>query len=522
MKRFKKLVVFDVDKTLIKKDSLIITAIYNRSLFFILFKLIFLIPFYILWICKILSTNKFKEKFIETFEICEKINKIDKNNNWLENILKKEIRKEALERIKMHKKNGDFIVLCTASPRMIIEPLADFLNVKLICTEMVYSTNKWIPKIKGKNCNGNEKLKRLKDNININKFNLLEVYGDSRGDKEILQAADIPHFKSFNDNPKKYPYFSIVSLLPFLGLFFLIYSLFGEWVLGPKEIFLIKENFSQIFFGLFLITFGYLIRYLRWRYIISYSGLDIPIIKDFLIWMGSFTFTATPGKTGESIRSYILKDKFNIKYEESLFAMIYERLNDFLAVILICSFNINFLKKLDFQFFYFFKICFLIFSAIIIFFYLFRRLTFLKRISNTLRIRYSNIFYSFDNLIINLKTSPLISFKVILISTFLGTFSWILEGISFFLILKSFNTEINFSESAFIHLSSGLIGAISLLPGGIGSAELSSISLLTLLGVSFSTASSATLIIRLMTLWYATFSGLLCLIILQSSNFKKI
>ena len=522
MKEFKKLVVFDVDKTLIKKDSLIITAIHNRSLFFISFKFICLIPFYLLWICKILSTNKFKEKFLETFEICKKINQINRNNNWLENLLIKEIRKEALERIEMHKQNGDFVILCTASPRMIVEPLAKFLNVKLICTEMHSYSNKWIPKIKGKNCNGNEKLNRLKQNLNLNNFSQIEVYGDSRGDKEILEAADIPHYKSFTDKPKKYPYFSMVSLFPFLGIVFLIYSLLGEWSLDPKDILLIKENFSQILLGLLLISFGYLFRYLRWRYLLGYLGLDVPLIKDFLIWMGSFAFTATPGKTGESIRSFILKDKFNIKYKESLFVMIYERFNDFLAVILICSFNIKIFRKLDFQYFYFLKICFFICIAILAIFFLLKRIIFLRRIFNTFKGRYSVIFHKFGNLIINLKTSPLLSFKVMFISTILGTSSWILEGVSFFLILKSFNAKINFNESAFIHLSSGLIGALSLLPGGIGSSELSSISLLTIFGIPFSTASSATIIIRIMTLWYATFCGLLCLIILQRRVFRKI
>ena len=158
MSQLKKLVVFDVDKTLIKKDSLILTAFHNRSLFFISIKLIYLIPFYVLWICKIFSSKKFKEKFIETFEICEKINQIDKDNNWLRNLLIKEIRKEALERLEMHKNNGDFVILCTASPRMIIEPLATFLEVELICTEMHCDQKKWVSKIKGKNCNGKEKL----------------------------------------------------------------------------------------------------------------------------------------------------------------------------------------------------------------------------------------------------------------------------------------------------------------------------------------------------------------------------
>lgn len=522
MSKLNKLVIFDVDKTLIKRDSLIITAIHNRNLLFLAKKFIYLLPYYLIWIFKIISTKKFKEKFIETFEICEKINQIDKSNSWLDNLLIKEIRKEAFARIEMHKQKGDFVVLCSASPRMIIEPLAIFLKVQLICTEMYSYSNKWIPKIKGKNCNGIEKLNRLKKEFDFENYSELEVYGDSKGDKQILEAADIPHFKSFDDNSKNYPYFSIVSLLPILGLVFFVYSLLGEWALGPKELLLIKTNFVQIFFGLILISLGYFLRFLRWRYYLGCFGINVPFKIDFLIWMGSFAFTATPGKTGESIRSYILNKKFKIKYQKTLLALAFERLTDFLAVVLICSLNINFLRKLNFQLFDFLKSSFFILTIIFLIIYLLIRISFTRSFLNHLRVRYGKLLDKFVDIRNNFNLKSLLNCKVFLISLFLCTISWTLEGVSFFLILRSFNAEINLSESVFIHVLSGLIGAISLIPGGVGSAEISSISLLAILGIPIAVASSSTIIIRIMTLWYSIFIGISCLTILQGKRFKKI
>ena len=69
----------------------------------------------------------------------------------------------------------------------------------------------------------------------------------------------------------------------------------------------------------------------------------------------------------------------------------------------------------------------------------------------------------------------------------------------------------SFGISLVSHTLSGFLGAISMIPGGIGSSEISNITLLSINGVSSANAVLATLIIRLMTLWFATFLGVLCL-----------
>jgi uncharacterized protein (TIRG00374 family) len=62
------------------------------------------------------------------------------------------------------------------------------------------------------------------------------------------------------------------------------------------------------------------------------------------------------------------------------------------------------------------------------------------------------------------------------------------------------------------HTAAGLLGALTLLPGGLGSTEAGTVGLLALQGVGVAAATSATLLIRLMTLWCATLLGVLCLL----------
>ena len=58
------------------------------------------------------------------------------------------------------------------------------------------------------------------------------------------------------------------------------------------------------------------------------------------------------------------------------------------------------------------------------------------------------------------------------------------------------------------------------MPGGLGATELSTIGILSLQGISLSIATSSTLLIRLMTLWFATALGLFC-ILLNNYSFRK-
>ena len=115
----------------------------------------------------------------------------------------------------------------------------------------------------------------------------------------------------------------------------------------------------------------------------------------------------------------------------------------------------------------------------------------------------------------------LINPKNISISIFLGLISWIMEGISFFIILKGLDLSISWQGATFAHTTSSLIGAMTFMPGGLGATEASTIGLLSLQGIPLSIGTSATLLIRIMTLWFATILGLICLLINHYGNRKN-
>jgi len=103
--------------------------------------------------------------------------------------------------------------------------------------------------------------------------------------------------------------------------------------------------------------------------------------------------------------------------------------------------------------------------------------------------------------------------RVLLLATVIGAVAWSLEGVSLWLLLRGMGVEgIGIGGATIAHTAAGLLGALTLLPGGLGSTEAGTVGLLALQGVGVAAATPATLLIRLMTLWFATALGVGCLL----------
>ena len=108
---------------------------------------------------------------------------------------------------------------------------------------------------------------------------------------------------------------------------------------------------------------------------------------------------------------------------------------------------------------------------------------------------------------------------LLLQATVIGALAWSLEGVSLWLLLRGMGIEaVGIGGATIAHTAAGLIGALSLLPGGMGSTEAGTVGLLALQGVGVAAATPATLLIRLMTLWFATALGVGCLLIYPLPN----
>jgi HAD superfamily hydrolase (TIGR01490 family) len=199
--------VFDVDGTLLKGDCLRMAAVRSHSPSRFLWAALALLPWLLAWKLGWISTAALKEKTLALFRICERVNQAEASGNgqWLLPVLLQRLRPEALQRLHMHQQRGDRVVLCSASPRMLLAPLADALAVELIATELLQQNGRWLPRLVGPNCKGPEKVSRLTAHLGSLDDHTIEAYGDSQGDRELLQAAALPHYRTFVATPRPYP-----------------------------------------------------------------------------------------------------------------------------------------------------------------------------------------------------------------------------------------------------------------------------------------------------------------------------
>jgi glycosyltransferase 2 family protein len=504
--------VFDVDGTLLRGDCLWLAARRSRGPIGQLVAAVACLPWLIGWQLKLVSTARFKQQAIAAFQICEAFNRAEDHGlgtfDWLME-LRGQLLPDALGRLRWHQARGDRVLLCSASPRMLVQPLAAWLGVELLCTELQRINGYWQPTLASANCKGPEKVLRLRAHLGPLEGLEIEAYGDSKGDRELLLAAERPHYRSFADQPVPYPAFSLGPLLPVVALALLGYGLLGIWSKGNQLLPLLRSLWPQILLGLMLVLAGYGIRYGRWRVLLAAVNQRPPVAADSRIWMGSYALTATPGKSGEAVRSLLLKQQCQVPLPPTLMALVVERLTDGTAVLLLLLLNVSLLLR--------WQVPLLVPSGLaggiaISAVALSRNQGAQGRLrSIVLRLLPSELTGAGSEGLSALKA--LLQPRLLLQATVIGALAWSLEGVSLWLLLKGMGVEgIGIGGATIAHTAAGLLGALTLLPGGLGSTEVGTVGLLALQGVGVAAATPATLLIRLMTLWFATALGVGCLL----------
>lgn len=193
-----RLVLFDFDGTITNKDTLFVFVKLCAGNVKYIVGLIILSPILALHKFGLLSSQKTKEVFLSYF--LKGINQNKFQNNCIkfgEKVLPKLIRKDAYQAIQVHKNAGDKIVIVSASPENWIIPWASREKIQVIGTKLRFSNEKFTGEINGKNCNGAEKVNRIKKEFNLKEFTSVIAYGDSAGDTEMLHIAQEKFYRVF-------------------------------------------------------------------------------------------------------------------------------------------------------------------------------------------------------------------------------------------------------------------------------------------------------------------------------------
>lgn len=105
------------------------------------------------------------------------------------------LRPDTLARLRWHQQQGHRTVIVSASLRAYLEPLAASLGIEhVLCTDVIADGGRYTHLLKGPNCRAAEKATRLRALLATHSLADAEVwaYGDSRGDRELLDMAHRP------------------------------------------------------------------------------------------------------------------------------------------------------------------------------------------------------------------------------------------------------------------------------------------------------------------------------------------
>ena len=300
----------------------------------------------------------------------------------------------------------------------------------------------------------------------------------------------------------------IRRLLPGLILGFVV--LIGLALLGDlREVSqsLLSFRWEYFLIALALTLLNYTLRFFKWHYYLHQIGVrNLHWFQSLRLFLDGFPLAVTPGKIGEVLKGVWLNRMSGVPIARGVSVVMAERISDGLAVMILSLFGIFAYPRYWPAFIIILGLLLLIVillqirPAALALLDFGEKLPLINRFVHTLREFYEGSFALF-------RPGPM------LLAVLLGTISWLGEGIGFYFILLGLGLPPSpqlMILAVFVLSFSTAIGAASALPGGLGAAEVSIAGMLTLiLGANPATATSATLLIRLATLWFGVALGLL-------------
>ncbi|MEC5144666.1 HAD family hydrolase [Chitinophaga sp. 212800010-3] len=189
---------FDFDGTITKKDTLWEIIRYQRGGASMYAGIVQLLPSFLLFKLRLLPAQQLKETvlgyFFEGMSVADFTAGCER---FCREKLPDMLRPQALETIRRHQQNGHHVVVVSASAQDWVAPWCRANNIVCLATRLEVKHRFITGKIDGVNCNGEEKVNRIRQAYRLENFEEIYAYGDSKGDLPMLALAQHAFFKPF-------------------------------------------------------------------------------------------------------------------------------------------------------------------------------------------------------------------------------------------------------------------------------------------------------------------------------------
>ena len=185
-------VIFDLDGTLTKRDTYIqFLAFCLKEVGLRTFSVVFL-PFYaLLHMCFIINNERLKEIFLKKMlsgmTLDELIPIIEK---YINKLFIKGLNKPVVEKLNEHLMEGHKVILATASFNLYTLKLAEKFGIKhVVCTMAEVVDGVLTGRIIGRNCHGQEKVRRIEEILSQSELSSSMFYTDHHSDLPLLRKV---------------------------------------------------------------------------------------------------------------------------------------------------------------------------------------------------------------------------------------------------------------------------------------------------------------------------------------------
>ena len=296
-----------------------------------------------------------------------------------------------------------------------------------------------------------------------------------------------------------------LGLLVFVGL-----SLYADL---PQVVGALSQFDWKLLPAILVLTLlNYFLRFIKWAFYLDRLGItNVSRWESFLLFFAGLSMVVTPGKVGEWLKSYLLREISGVPFSRSAPIILAERLTDGLALTLLALAGLA-LFQVGWQ-------VLLVVTLVAVSFIALSRwrsgLEALFAWAGTKpligpRVHHLQSFYE--------STHELLSPPNLAVAVGLGLVSWFGECVALYFVFVGLGvagSPLLLVQSSFILGSSTIAGAALMTPGGLGVAESGIVGLSQLLlELPRSIAVSAAILIRLGTLWFGVVIGLVALLLI--------
>jgi uncharacterized protein (TIRG00374 family) len=301
-----------------------------------------------------------------------------------------------------------------------------------------------------------------------------------------------------------------VFLAMILGVF--VYAGFALYR-GMREIetSLVRFHWSAFALACALAFGNYLTRFVKWEYYLARLGIrGIPKIDSLLTFLSGLVLTVTPGKVGEVFKSVVLHQTHHVSVARTAPIVLAERLTDVLGiVILIVAGSAGFPGGLAWA----------VSGSVLVLVVLVavgsdRVFDWVTGLASRGPVRFRSLVPKLREAWASLRT--LTTPRALFLPTLLSIFAWSLEGLALYVILRGFGENTPVLVACFFYATATLAGALIPVPGGLGITEGMLEEQLWHFGhVGKFTSTSAMILVRFATLWFAVLVGFVALLLMR-------